>query len=381
MRGDVGDVHPDADRARRALGARAEIASSKSRALAGSIVNVASSRRSRLRRARAPARARRPPGPRCSTAAAKPRLRPRSSISASITSRATSGRPSTRTTRAPVEPRAGCAAAPDRPRRARPRAPARSAGEPQRDARGGRAARAAPAGCSRGGNSGSAVRKRPRRSSTATIAPSARTRGPRRRLAARLRAAHLTLAASVLSATARPWGVSTPWATSTSGVMPAPCLTPPPPRLRPLGVKYSPTVMSSAPPLDERLLLLEDALAERVGADDGGAAVILQRGCDDLGGGGGVGVHEHDHRDLGGDRIAGGGEHLRRLRAPARGHDRALGDEDAGDQLRLLDEAAAVVAQVEDDPASALVQLVFDRFAHFGVRAGAEAWRARPRRA
>ena len=36
----------------------------------------------------------------------------------------------------------------------------------------------------------------------------------------------------------------------TSGVMPAPGLTPPPPRLRPLGVKYSPTVMSSAPPLE-----------------------------------------------------------------------------------------------------------------------------------
>src|SRR5262249_12096007 len=36
----------------------------------------------------------------------------------------------------------------------------------------------------------------------------------------------------------------------TSGVTPAPRLTPPPPRLRPLGRKYSPTVMSSAPPLD-----------------------------------------------------------------------------------------------------------------------------------
>src|SRR5262249_12103537 len=36
---------------------------------------------------------------------------------------------------------------------------------------------------------------------------------------------------------------------STLGLMPAPCLTPPPPRLRPLGRKYSPTVMSSAPPL------------------------------------------------------------------------------------------------------------------------------------
>ena len=37
-----------------------------------------------------------------------------------------------------------------------------------------------------------------------------------------------------------------------SGVMPAPRRTPPPPRLRPVGVKYSPTVMSSAPPLGSR---------------------------------------------------------------------------------------------------------------------------------
>ena len=74
---------------------------------------------------------------------------------------------------------------------------------------------------------------------------------PVRRLAAlALGAAHPTFAASVLSATCRPAGVSTPLGTCTSGVIPAPCLTPPPPRLRPLGVKYSPTVMSSAPPLD-----------------------------------------------------------------------------------------------------------------------------------
>ena len=53
-------------------------------------------------------------------------------------------------------------------------------------------------------------------------------------------------------------------------------------------------------------------------------------------------------------------QRLRRLLAPARGHDHALGDEHARDQLRLLDEAAAVVAQVEHDPAGALVQRLFD---------------------
>src|SRR5439155_22526844 len=38
-------------------------------------------------------------------------------------------------------------------------------------------------------------------------------------------------------------------AARTPGWTPAPRRTPPPPRFRPLGVKYSPTVMSSPPPL------------------------------------------------------------------------------------------------------------------------------------
>src|SRR6185437_4974550 len=63
--------------------------------------------------------------------------------------------------------------------------------------------------------------------------------------------AHPAFARSVSRAISSPCFSSTPFATFTSGVMPAPCLTPPPPRLRPFGVKYSPTVMSSAPPLDK----------------------------------------------------------------------------------------------------------------------------------
>ena len=70
----------------------AEMASSKSRAVVGSIVNVGSERRSRRRSsrtvARSAARASR------STAGSKLRRRPRSIMSASRTSRATSGRPS-----------------------------------------------------------------------------------------------------------------------------------------------------------------------------------------------------------------------------------------------------------------------------------------------
>ena len=148
----------------------AEMASSKSRALIGSIVNVGSSRRSR----RSPgARLTRSPAARASlsSAGSKPRARPRSSSSPSITSRATSGRPSTRTTRTPAP----------RPREepcTSTRSPAETSSLPPRPERAGPSVRrAAPrlCGCpwsrSRGGNSGSAVRKRPRRSTTATVAP------------------------------------------------------------------------------------------------------------------------------------------------------------------------------------------------------------------
>ena len=109
----------------------------------------------------------------------------------------------------------------------------------------------------------------------------------------------------------------------------------------------------------QRLLLLEDALAEGVGADDRRAVVILQRRGDDLRGRGGVVIDEHHHRDRRRDRIAGRGDRLARLGAPARRDDRAVRDEEARDQPRLLDEAAAVGAQVEHDPARAFVQLAF----------------------
>ena len=84
-------------------------------------------------------------------------------------------------------------------------------------------------------------------------------------------------------------------------------------------------------------------------------------------------VDEHDDRDLGVDRVARRLEHALRARAPVGRDDRAVGDEDARDQHRLVQQPAAVVAQVEHDALRALVQQVVDRLAHLAVRAGREA--------
>ena len=145
----------------------AEIASSKSRALAGSIVNVgklaqvaplaAASRSTPLRRPRAP-RARAP--------RSKPRRRPRSSISASITSRATSGRPIRRSTRAARAAPAGAG----RARCRRPRARRARRGRADDDAR--RAPPARRPGADRAApNSGSAVEEAPAPLEHGDVAP------------------------------------------------------------------------------------------------------------------------------------------------------------------------------------------------------------------
>ena len=125
----------------------AEIASSKSRALGGSIVNVGSARRSTRGTSatrEAASRASR------SASGSKRRRRPRSSISASSTSRATSGRPIRRSTFPWPAPRPVGATSTSSPGRAGPRSTFM---------RGPRE------------KNGVAVRKRPRLSSTATIGP------------------------------------------------------------------------------------------------------------------------------------------------------------------------------------------------------------------
>ena len=199
---DVGDVHPHADapaverlgRDRVVEVARADRVDRERRELAQ--VAARAVRPPALARARASSASR--------SAVARSRgAGPRSSSSASITSRATSGRPIRRSTRA-EEPRRG------RRRRATrspsPRA-ARASPAPGRR-RSPRASRPATRVRSAGGgsNSGSAVRKRPRRCSTATsgVAPASRelTRA---------------LAASVSSATFRPWSFVDALGTFTSG--------------------------------------------------------------------------------------------------------------------------------------------------------------------
>ena len=151
---------PTAARSRRARSA--EIASSKSLASSGSMVNVASSRRS----ARAASTSTSGSAASASTLRGNERRRPRSSISASITSRATSGLPIFLTTRGRACrcPRARC-----RPPSRRGRPASRAC----------RCARTADA----------ATRKRPRLRSTPIIeegqrafsaGSSARSAGPRR---------------------------------------------------------------------------------------------------------------------------------------------------------------------------------------------------------
>ena len=98
-------------------------------------------------------------------------------------------------------------------------------------------------------------------------APAGRVREPRRGVAGRSRA-------------------------RTSGWMP-----PLPREVRsPSGVKYSPIVSFSAPPLDRSTSCWRDALAEGAGPDDGSPRVVGEGGREDLRRGGGVAVDEDDDR-------------------------------------------------------------------------------------
>ena len=99
-----------------------------------------------------------------------------------------------------------------------------------------RGARARRTACRRGSARASRAGRRWRR-------PVGRVTGPRRASARSADVERLVAA--------RVRGLS---CAGTFGLMPSPRRSPPPPRLRPLGVKYSPTVRSSAPPLGSSLI-------------------------------------------------------------------------------------------------------------------------------
>ena len=304
----------------------AEIASSKSLAVAGSIVNVGRSRRSRRAGASPPAASRASCAAR-STPGGNAARRPRSSISASITSRATSGRPRIRAIRARPARRRGSAQA----------APA---------ARGRRRASARPSPAGRAGRT--ARRPGSARASRAArrAASSARRARRARRLTGAARAPSTASARSRASSRGGRGVVARPERRAPG---PLPGATPRPPRLRPSGMKYWPAVMSSAPPLDSSMTCWKTPLPNVRVPDEHRALAVLQGAGDDLRRRGRVAVDEHDERRRRGDHgVAGRAQRALGHAAPARRHDRPVAQERAGDELRLADQAAAVAAQVED---------------------------------
>ena len=162
----------------------------------------------------------------------------------------------------------------------------------------------------------------------------------------------------------------------TSGTMPFPVSTPRPPRLRPSGVKYWPAVMSSAPPLESSSTCWNTPLpnvsepttfarsrswSAPVTISEADAVPSLTRTTSGAFGTTGLPVARSVALGHG---------------AAPRRHDRPVLEEGAGDELGLAHEAAAVVAQVQDERLGALLALLLEGTVDLGVRAGAEARQA-----
>ena len=117
---------------------------------------------------------------------------------------------------------------------------------------------------------------------------------------------------------------------------------------------------------------LHRALAERARADDGRPLVVLQRAGDDLGGRGRAAVDQHDDLLAVGDVARTRVGALRLLQAAALGqHDGALVEEVVGDGDRLVEQAAGIVAQVDDVALEVLAELLLqgvDLLHQVGVR-------------
>ena len=311
-----------------------EIASSKSRAVTGSMVKVGSAVRSRRGTSggRASWAARSTPG-------GNERRRPRSSMSASMTSRATSGRPSTRAILKRPPFGLGCSSA---------RRPGRASRE--------RSTVDAPA----------ALEERlADEEATALLEQD----DPRRGVGQDGHLAPATAIARSSPSSVRVLGSSL---ARTSGMIPLPLRDALAAEVAALGREVLPGGDVQRAAVGELEDLLEDALAEGLGAHDLRAVAVLQRAGDDLRGRGGAAVDEHGDGRLGHHRIAGGAQRLLLDRPPARGDDRPVLQEGRGDELRLGDQAAAVVAQVEhEDLGAALLELA-QRGVDLGVRARAE---------
>ena len=161
--------------------------------------------------------------------------------------------------------------------------------------------------------------------------------------------------------------VGSPSATcSTSGTTPLPRIE------VPSEVRYSPTVRSSAPPASSSITSWKTPLPKVRSPMTVAEVVLLDRGGEDLRCRGGVAVDQHRHRRQGIDRAAGRLERLLGAGAPLDRHDRARLLEDRGGQDRLVEEAAAVAAEVEHDPLGAVGEQAVDRLAELAVGAAAE---------
>src|SRR5262249_2257727 len=95
---------------------------------------------------------------------------------------------------------------------------------------------------------------------------------------------------------------------------------------------------------------LHRALAERARADDGRAAMILERTRHNFGGRSRAAVDQHDDRFVLGEVARAGIEALGFLGvATARRYDLALLQERIGDRNRLVEQSVRIVAQIDDE--------------------------------
>ena len=116
---------------------------------------------------------------------------------------------------------------------------------------------------------------------------------------------------------------------------------------------------------------LDGAFAEGGGvADDDRAAVVLQGAGDDLGGGGAEAAGEHDERAVVGDLVVAVLADFHAAFEIAGLHDRAGGDEQAGEVDGFLERAAAVAAEVEDDAGDVFLLQLGDEAGDIGGGGG-----------